>query len=171
MLRSTSRCIRLLTSISAGIATFMMASVSGFLPLVCTLNPALICAFSSSYCFAITLISHSSILDYFFDLQKSYSRSEPLLQPKPQKLNEHIADNHASVFANFMGYAWFSRIFNRMNAYLSSLSQSMSVSTLLGGDRLFLSSIFLKSHDDVSCRKQYDSDQSERTSFQPQPPQ
>ena len=150
VLRSTSRCIRLLTSISAGIATFMMASVSGFLPLVCTLNPALICAFSSSYCFAITLISHSSILDYFFDLQKSYSRSEPLLQPKPQKLNEHIADNHASVFANFMGYAWFSRIFNRMNAYLSSLSQSMSVSTLLGGDRLFLSSIFLKSHDDVS---------------------
>ncbi len=171
VLRSTSRYVRLLTSFSAGVATFMMASVSGYLPLACTLNPALICAFSSSYCFAITLISHSSILDYFFDLQKSYSSPEPLLQSKPQKLNEHIANNHASLFSNFMSYASFSRIFNRMNSYLSSFSQSMSVSTLLGGDRSFLSSIFLKGRNDAAF-KRYDFDQSDRSSsFQPQPPQ
>lgn len=63
ILLSSSRWVRFLIILSAVIAVMLMALVSGVVNIGLIINPAILCTFTTAYCFFITLFSYSKILD------------------------------------------------------------------------------------------------------------
>ncbi|GEM_PF-4753423 len=68
----SSLWIRILTIMSAVFGVALMSIVSGIIQINMSVNPAFLCMFTTSYCFAVTLLSRSSVLDNI--LKKSITK-------------------------------------------------------------------------------------------------
>ena len=94
-LERSSLWIRALTLTSALFGVGLMSVVSGIIHIQMSINPAFLCLFTTSYCFAVTLLSQSRVLDNILERSikepSGHSPTESILTAIKKKLYKTAA--------------------------------------------------------------------------------